>query len=196
MAGSAEGSSEQRRHLWRLAPWIIAVLLLLMPLVAMQFSDQMNWDETDFIVFGAMLLGACGAYELAARMTGNTAYRAAVGVAVVAAFILIWMNLSVGIIGSEDNPANLMYGGVLAVAVLGGLMVRFQPHGMARVLAATALAQAFVGVIALMAGLGSTGANWPRVIVVLTGFFSALWLISASLFRKAAREQTSPGAAP
>jgi hypothetical protein len=67
---------------------------------------------------------------------------------------------------------------------------------MARVLAATALAQTFVGVIALMAGLGSTGANWPRVIVVLTSFFSALWLISAWLFRKAAREQTSVSAAP
>jgi hypothetical protein len=196
MAQSAEGSSGQLRHVWRMAPWIIAAILLLLPLVAMQFTDDMNWDETDFIVFGAMLLGACGACELAARMTGNTAYRAAVAVAVVAAFILVWMNLAVGIIGSEDNPANLMYSGVLAVAILGGLMVRFQPHGMARVLAATALAQALVGIIALMAGLGSTGANWPRVIVVLTGFFAALWLISAWLFRKAARERTSSGAAP
>ncbi|MEE1658076.1 hypothetical protein VB618_17880 [Microvirga sp. CF3062] len=196
MAGSAEGSSGQRRHSWRLAPWIIAALLLLLPLIAMLFTDDMNWDETDFIVFGAMLLGACAAYELAARMTGNTAYRAAVGVAVVAAFILIWMNLAVGIIGSEDNPANLMYAGVLAVPILGGLIVRFRPHGMARVLAATALAQTFVGVIALMAGLGSTGANWPRVIVALTGFFSALWLISAWLFRNAARERASAGAAP
>ncbi len=179
-----------------MAPWILAVLLLLMPMVAMQFTDDMNWDETDFLALGAMLLAACGAYELAVRMTGNTAYRAAVGLAVVAAFILVWMNLAVGIIGSEDNPANLMYGGVLAVTILGGLMVRFRPHGMARVLAATALAQTFVGVIALMAGLGSTGANWPRVIVVLTSFFSALWLISAWLFRKAAREQTSVSAAP
>ena len=188
MAGSTENSSEQRRHLWRMAPWMIAALLWLLPLTAMVFTDEVNWDETDFIVFGAMLLGACGTYELATRVTGSTAYRAAVGIAVVAAFILIWMNLAVGIIGSEDNPANLMYGGVLAVAILGGLVVRFQPQGMAQVLVATALAQALVGIIALSAGLGSTGANWPRVIVVLTGFFSALWLLSAWLFRKAARE--------
>ena len=196
MAGSAGQSSERRRHLGRMTPWIIAALLLLLPLAAMQFTDEMNWDETDFLVLGAMLLAACGTYGLTTRMTGNTAYRAAVGVAVVAAFILIWMNLAVGIIGSEDNPANLMYGGVLAVAGLGGLIVRFQPRGMALVLAATAIAQAFVGVIALMAGLGSTGANWPRVIVVLTGFFSALWLLSAWLFRKAARERTSASPAP
>jgi hypothetical protein len=185
-----------RWRVWRVAPWVIAALILLLPLIATQFTDEVTWDETDFTVMGAMLFGACGTYELAARMTGNIAYRAAVGVAVVAAFILVWMNLAVGIIGSEDNPANLMYGGVLAVAILGALMVRFEPGGMARALAATAIAQALVGVIALIAGLGSTGANWPRVIVVLTGFFAALWLLSAWLFRKAAREQTSSAAAP
>ncbi len=196
MAGNGEPDGGRRQRIWRIAPWVIAVLILLLPLIAMLFTDEVAWDETDFAVMGAMLFGACGAYELAARTTRNIAYRSAVGVAVVAAFILIWMNLAVGIIGSEDNPANLMYGGVLAVAVLGALLVRFRPHGMARALAATALAQVLVGVIALIAGLGSTGANWPRVIVVLTGFFAALWLISAWLFRKAAREQASAGAAP
>ena len=192
MAASADNG--QHRHLWRIAPWMIAALPLLLPLAAMPFTDQVNWDGTDFIAFGTMLLGVCGAYELAARVMGSTAFRAAVGVAVVAAFILIWMNLAVGIIGSEDNPANLMYAGVLAVAVLGGLVVRFQPHGMAHVLVATALAQVVVGVIALSAGLGSTGANWPQAIMVLTGFFSALWLLAAWLFRKAAREPASAGA--
>ena len=175
---------------------MVAALLLLLPLGAMRFTDEVNWDETDFIVFGAMLLGACGTYELSARMTGNIAYRAAVGVAVVTAFILIWINLAVGIIGSEDNPANLMYAGVLAITILGALLVRFRPQGMALTLSATALAQGLAGTTALMAGWGSNGANWPRVIVVLTGFFAALWLLSAWLFRKAAQEQTSSGAAP
>jgi hypothetical protein len=195
MAGNAEKGGGRRRF-WRIAPWAIAGLILLLPLVAMQFTDEVVWDETDFAVIGTMLLGACGAYELAARMTRNIAYRAAVGVAVVAAFILVWINLAVGIIGSEDDPANLMYGGVLAVGILGALIVRFQPHGMACALAATALAQALVGVIALISGLGATGANWPGAIVFLTGFFATLWLVSAWLFRQAAREQTFTGAAP
>jgi hypothetical protein len=104
---------------WRIVIWGTAAFLLLLPLIAMQFTNEVNWDDTDFVVFGAMLFGACGVYELAARMTPSFAYRAAVGVAVMAAFILIWMNLAVGIIGSEDNPANLMYGGVLAVAITG-----------------------------------------------------------------------------
>jgi hypothetical protein len=191
MPENMENGGGRRGRFWRIAPWAIAGLIFLLPLVAMQFTDRIDWDETDFAVIGAMLLGACGAYELAARVTRNSAYRAAVGVAVVAAFILVWMNLAVGIIGSEDNPANLMYGGVLAVAILGALVVRLEPGGMARALAATALAQVSVGVIALVAGLGSTGANWPRVIVVLTAFFAALWLVSAWLFWKAAQVQTS-----
>ncbi len=50
------------------------------------------------------------------------AYRFAVGVALAAAFLLVWMNLAVGLIGSEDNPANLMYFGVLAVGFIGAII--------------------------------------------------------------------------
>src|SRR3712207_9407040 len=99
---------------------------------------------------GAMLFGACGAFELAARMTGNNAYRAAVAVAVVAVFLLVWINLAVGVIGSEDNPANLLYLGVLAVGFLGAIIAGLRPRGMARTLFAMALAQALVPLIALV----------------------------------------------
>jgi hypothetical protein len=187
MAGGVENGGRRRVSRWRIVPWAIAAILLLVPLIAMMFTGQVNWDETDFIVMGAMLFGACGAFELAARMTGNMAYRAAVGVAVVATFLLIWINLAVGIIGSEDNPANLMYLGVLAVGIVGALIGRFRPAAMARALVATALTQCLVAVITLTAGLGAEGANWPQVIFVLNGFFAALWLASAWLFRKAAR---------
>jgi hypothetical protein len=195
MAGSEEKARVRYGRFPRAAPWVLASILLLLPLVAMQFSDEMVWDETDFLVFGAMLFAACGAWELASRMTGSMAYRAAVAVAVVAAFLLIWINLAVGIIGSEDNPANLMYGGVLAITLLGGLLARFKPFGMAVVLMGTALSQTLVGFIALTAGLGSTGANWPWPVIVLTVFFVALWLLSAWLFRSAAGEPAPVGAA-
>jgi hypothetical protein len=105
------------------------------------------------------------------------------------------MNLAVGIIGTEDNPSNLMFGGVLAVGIVGAVIARLQPQGMARALVATALAQALVAVIALLAGWGSTGPGWPGDILVLTGFFAALWVGSALLFGKAAQEQVSAGAA-
>lgn len=186
MAGNGP---ERRVHFWRIALWVIPALLLLVPLVAMRFTDEVVWDETDFAVAALMLFGACGAYQLATGTTGNVAHRAAVGIAVVAGFILVWINLAVGIIGSEDNPANLMYGGVLAIGMIGAVAARFRSNGMARSLAGMALAQVVVGVVALTAGLGSAGANWPGAIVFLTGFFTTLWLTSAWLFRKAAREQ-------
>lgn len=188
MAGNTENGSGRRGNRWRSAVWGGAALLLLLPWVAMQFTEEVAWDLADFAIFGAMLFAACGTYELAARMTGNTAYRAAVGIALATAFVLVWMNLAVGIIGTEANPANLMYGGVLAVGLLGAIIARFQPHGMSRALLGTAIAQALVAMIALVAGWGYT--------LVLTGFFVALWLTSARLFRKAAREQRLAGSAP
>lgn len=191
MAGNTENGSGRRGNRWRKAVWGTAALLLLLPGVAMRFTEEMAWGPADFALFGAMLFAACGTYELAARLTGNKAYRAAVGVALASAFILVWMNLAVGIIGSEENPANLMYGGVLAVGLMAALLARFQPRGMARALVGTALAQAVVAVIALSAGWGNT-----LGLTILTGLFVALWLTSARLFRKAAREQGPAGAAP
>lgn len=188
MAGTTDNGGGRRGSPRRMAIWGTAALVLLLPLLAMQFTEEVAWDLADFVIFGAMLAGACGTYELAARATGNKAYRAAVGVALATAFILLWMNLAVGIIGNEENPANLMYGGVLAVGIIGSFIARFQPHGMERTLVATALAQALVAAIALIAGLGHT--------FVLTGFFVALWLTSARLFRRAARERAPAGAAP
>ncbi len=175
----------------RIGTWTIAALVLLLPLVAMQFTDDVKWDATDFAFAGALIVGTGVIFELAARRTNNNAYRGAVGVALAAALILIWINAAVGIIGSEDNPANLMYGGVLAVAIIGAVIARFKPAGMARTLFVTALAQTLVGVIALVAGFGSTAPSFPQAIVFLSAFFAALWLLSAYLFRKAAREHTS-----
>ena len=131
---------------------LAAACILLLPLLAMQITDEVVWDLADFAVAGALLVGTGLTYELATRMTGNTAYRAAIGLALAAALILVWMNLAVGLIGTEDNPANLMYGGVLAVGIIGAIIARFRPHGMARAFFATALAQALVPVIALIIG--------------------------------------------
>ena len=100
--------------------------------------------------------------------------------------LLGWVNGAVGIIGSEDNDANLMYGGVLVVGAIGAIIARFKPEGMARALFATALAQTLVAVIALVGRLGSPYSG-PLEIVSVNGFFVALFLGSAVLFWKAAR---------
>jgi hypothetical protein len=165
------------------------------PLLAMQVTDEVVWDLADFVIAGALIFGTGLAYVLVARKAGNIAYRAAVGVALAAALLLVWINLAVGVIGSEDEPANLMYVGVLFVGIIGAIVARFRPHGMARALFATALAQASVAVTALMFGLGSERSR-PVEILGVTGFFVALFVGSALLFRHAGRERTPAGAGP
>jgi hypothetical protein len=129
-------------------------------------------------------------------MFARYAYRAAVGVALAAAFILVWLSLGVGIIGADGDPANMMYFGVIAVGTIGAIIARLRPHGMARALFATALAQALVAGIALIFRLGLPWSG-PAEILVLNGFFVALFVGSALLFRNAGREHLPPaGAGP
>jgi hypothetical protein len=154
-----------------------------------------DWDVADFAIVGALLVGIGAISALAVRKTDDAAYRSAVGVALAAAFILVWVNGAVGVIGDASDDANLMYVGVLAVGMVGAVIARFRPSGMARALYATALAQTLVAAIALIAGWGSAGPIWPRDILFLTGLFAALWLTSAWLFRHAGREQPSASAA-
>ncbi len=78
---------------------------------------------------------------------------------------------------------------MLAVGIIGAIIARFQPHGMARALFATALAQALVAVIALIAGMQHASYSSVSEILGLNGFFVALFVGSAWLFRYAAREQ-------
>ena len=176
-------ASGRPRNRWSAAMWGGAALLLLLPWVAMRFTDEVDWTAMDFATFGTMLLLACGAYELAARSHGDRMYRAGAALAVAGGFFLVWVNLAVGIIGSERNPANLMFAGVLAVAIVGPAVARGRPRGMAYAMFATALAQATVGVLALVGGSGDA-----LRLVALTGFFVAIWLGAAALFRMAARE--------
>jgi hypothetical protein len=162
----------------------ITAFLLLVPFVAMQYSEDVVWTTGDFVTAGVLLFGAGITFELlAASRRGDRTYRIAAASAVGTGLFLIWANLAVGLIGNENNPANLMYLPVLAVAGIGGLLARFRPAGMARAMVATAVAQMLVAVIAQIAGQGSTyGVN---------GFFAVLWSAAALLFHFAAQTGTT-----
>jgi hypothetical protein len=171
----------------RAAGWGFAAFLLLLPFVAMQVSDAVRWGAGDFVLFGAMLLIAGGVAELISRRSANGFYRAGASVAVAAGFLLVWVNLAVGFLGSEDNPANLMFAGVIAVAIGGAFLSHFRPAGMVKAMIAAALAQALVGVVGLGAGLASPGAAGTYEVIMGTTLFGGLWLIAAGLFGEAAR---------
>jgi len=172
-------SNELRGTFFRRVVWGGAAFLMLLPAVAMQFTDEVNWTAADFIVWGVMLGVACVSYEIAARIARSNAYMAAAGIAVAGAFLMTWANLAVGIIGNENNPANEMFFGVIAVGIIGACLVLFRARGMVWVMSATAVAQLAVCLYAWLAGLG-----W---IFVFTGVMCALWLASARLFHHAAK---------
>jgi len=163
--------------------WGAAAVLLSIPAIAMQFTDEVNWDAFDFIVMGALLAFACGVYEVGARLSGNRAYRGGFAVAIIAGFLMVWINLAVGIVGNEDNPVNLLFFGILGVGAITAPLGRFRPVGMARALYATAIAQAAVTAYIALAGHG--------YVFVLSGFFIAAWLTAAHLFQ-VAHEGSAP----
>lgn len=168
---------------WRIAAWILAVLALLLPLVAMPFTDEVSWTLGDFVFAGTLLFGALGAYEIATRITTSSTYRAGVGVAIAGAVLLTWINAAVGL---TDSGADAAFLGVPAVGFVGALIARFRPRGMARALLATALAQAGIGGTALIAG-GIPPYNSAAEVLGLTGFFVALFVGSAWLFWRSAQ---------
>ena len=162
--------------------WGGSLALLTAPFVAMLLvpGSGVNWTVGDFL-FLAMLLGIIGlALELVVRASDSWAYRGGATLALAAGSMLLVANGSVGYIGSEDNPYNLLFYGVLLIAVLGSAMARFRAGGMAFAMAAAGLAHVVAGGIGFPQDL-RTG---PITIV-----FAAMWLGSAWLFRRAAREE-------
>jgi drug/metabolite transporter (DMT)-like permease len=89
---------------------LATALILLLPLVAMQITDEVDWGVADFIFAGA-LLGGTGLllHAVAARKAGNVAYAAvatAIGVAAIA-------------LGeADDAPGLVLFGGLLVLGTV------------------------------------------------------------------------------
>ncbi len=167
--------------------FLVTALLLLIPFITMQFTNEVEWQTGDFVIAAVLLIGTGLTYELIAGRLGNIKYKAAVGIAVGASLLLIWVNLAVGIIGSEDNPANIMYTGVIAVGVLGAIITQFQPKKMSFVLFTMAAVQVLVPVIALIIWKPQFEIEALGVFA-LNAFFAILFIGSGFLFKQAAKE--------
>ncbi|MFA6307465.1 MAG: hypothetical protein WCS88_02150 [Patescibacteria group bacterium] len=76
---------------------IIVGLILLVPLIAMQFTEEVNWSLTDFVVMGALLFGTGLGINFALNKLSNPEYRVIVVTIIVLIFLLIWVELAVGI---------------------------------------------------------------------------------------------------
>ncbi|AUW57546.1 hypothetical protein C1T17_04940 [Sphingobium sp. SCG-1] len=82
---------------WRTARWAAIAALLLLPLIAMQFTREVAWDVADFIMAGGLLIGAEVIYEIAAGMTRDNTQRVVIGGALMAAVAIVWAQSAVGI---------------------------------------------------------------------------------------------------
>jgi hypothetical protein len=170
-------SIERRGLNWRAMAWSAAAAVVALPLVAMQFTHEVQWTPSDF-AFAAVLIGGVGLmFEIAVRLSSSVAYRSGIALALLAMFLLMWVNAAVGIIGSEENDANLMFAVVPLVAIGGACVARFRARGMAFAMVAAAVAQLGVAVVAFVSG--------EAMIFPITALFCALWLAAAWLFGRA-----------
>jgi hypothetical protein len=168
-------------------------VLMLIPLyltITGSGVDGVGWHWTlgDFIFMYVLVAGAATLFELARRKAaGNSTYTWAAGLAFAGLFLLVWINGAVGIIG--DSDINMLYAAVPLTLVLGTIISRLKASGMSVTLFATALVQALIPVIAY--AIHTPGFS-PGVleVIILNGFFVAVFAGSALLFRKASPHQS------
>lgn len=176
-----------KKRLFRWALFILVVLAI--PLIAMQFTHEVNWEVMDFVIMGGVLAVIGLAYEFIAQRADKTVYRIAFGVGLLGAFLLFWVNGAVGIIGNEAQDANLLFAAVFAVGLIGALISRFRPKGMSVTLYTAAIVTMLVPTLALFIWPPSAISWSPGVIQVflISGFFAGLFALSGMLFDQAAR---------
>lgn len=79
---------------------LTVVVLLLIPLVAMQFTTEVNWGPEDFIVAGVLLFGTGLSIELVLRKITKTTHRIALCGGIMFLLFLVWAELAVGLFGT------------------------------------------------------------------------------------------------
>jgi len=79
---------------------IVTTLILSIPLIAMQFTSEVNWDFKDFIAAAVLLLSAGFAIEVVIRNVKTNTLRTVLFLIILFALFLIWAEMAVGIFGS------------------------------------------------------------------------------------------------
>lgn len=182
--------SERRRSLWK-SPALVAAFFVSILLVASRLVEGWNWPPATFVVVGAIIFTLGFSYQLVTRNRDTIAYRAAVGVAFAAGFVLMWGNF---VQMADVTPFAAMYFGVPIVGLIGAAVARLRPNGMAHALVITAFAQGLVlaaFVILLIArkpqATAWTAPEWRGLCG--NAFTAMMFGVSGLLFRKAGRDE-------
>lgn len=126
--------------------------------------------------------------------SGQNAYRLGAGVALAVSFLQVWMNLVVGIVGSNDNPVNQGFFGVVVTAAACAFVARFRPDGMTRAMLAVAGVQTLLAIAVATAPSTALDPMGATGVLLLSGLFVLLWLASAALFHRSARLEAANAA--
>jgi hypothetical protein len=115
-------------------------------------------------------------------MTGlseRRAYRSGVAVAILASFLTVWTTVV------RDDGTGIGWFLVIMAAVVGSFSAWFRPAGMARTMLGVAIMQALLGIAIATAPSTAAVPGGSLKTLLFSGFFAALWLISAAFFRAA-----------
>jgi hypothetical protein len=97
MTGMTKTEDGPKVPLWRVVLWGAIAALLVLPLVAMQFTSEVDWGPEDFAFAALLLVGAGAAFELAAWKVRDLTGRLVLGAVLLGAVALIWADAAVGV---------------------------------------------------------------------------------------------------
>lgn len=168
--------------------WSITLALIVMIRWAMLWSKKVDWTEAT--AYSTVLLVITSIYELVQIVKKyNNSYKIALGMWLGGIVVLGLANGAVGIIWNEDNPANLMYRAVFAVAFIGSLIAHFKPNRMFYTMLVVAVVQVFIPLFALF--VWPAQASWGDAgvigVFIINIIFAMIFVSSALLFRRASK---------
>lgn len=91
----------KKQNIRLIAIFLTVAALLLVPFIAMKFTDEVKWTPFDFVVAGVLLLGTGLAIEIVLRIVKQFKYRLAMCAAILFALFIVWAELAVGLIGTR-----------------------------------------------------------------------------------------------
>lgn len=165
----------------------VTLSLLLIPFIGMQVSDEVNWTFSDFLIMGILLFVTGLSVLLVLKMANNIVTKLAFAMAIGTTFLMIFANLAIGLIGSGPHAGNLMYIVVYGVAIIGTLLYFSNTEKMATVMFSTVGSILLLVIIAFVAGMQNYPASSAQEILVVNGFFAALYTIAGTLFKKVSK---------
>jgi hypothetical protein len=118
--------------------------------------------------------------------SGSRAYRAGVAVAMLASFLIVWTSIV------RDDGTGIGFFLVIMAAGVGGFAAWLEPAGLARTMLGVAIMQALFGIANATAPIIAALPGGSVQALVYSGFFAAMWLLSAAFFRAAAGARSQP----